>query len=171
MKLKRILCFIIGLSLIISLSIYPASASIDINNVDYNLNIFVNGAKVDFPDQKPFIETNIGRTYVPARFISEALNADVSWKEDTQQVIIVKHSENTKEKFYTSINLIVGKKTGYFEIVNNGSKKSFELDAPVVLINDRVMVPLRFVSEAFDVQINWTELSQDNRTRIDIISK
>jgi len=48
---------------------------------------FVNGVEVAL-DSTAFIEN--GRTYLPVRFVSENLGADVRWVGETQQVIITK---------------------------------------------------------------------------------
>jgi hypothetical protein len=39
-------------------------------------DVRVNGKLVSFPDEQPFIQD--GRTYIPVRFVAEALGADVS---------------------------------------------------------------------------------------------
>lgn len=48
---------------------------------------FVNGSKV-YLDVPPTIVKATGRTLVPIRFISESLNADVTWEEANKSVII-----------------------------------------------------------------------------------
>ena len=49
---------------------------------------YVNGEKVIL-DSPAFIEND--RTYTPIRFISERLNAEVEWIEETQEVVITKN--------------------------------------------------------------------------------
>ncbi len=48
---------------------------------------YINGKKVKL-DSPAFIAN--GRTYLPVRFVSEALGADVNWDAKTQQVVILK---------------------------------------------------------------------------------
>ncbi len=54
--------------------------------VDSN-TAYINGAAVEL-DSPAFIENS--RTYCPVRFVSEALNANVDWNDETKQVIITK---------------------------------------------------------------------------------
>lgn len=66
------------------------SVTIEGNNRYIELFVGSNLAKIDGEtitlDSTPFIQN--GRTYVPVRFISEALGANVEWVEALQQVII-----------------------------------------------------------------------------------
>lgn len=105
----------------------------------------VNGRLLTF-DQKPIIEN--GRTLVPFRAIFEALGADVSWNNDTQQV--------TAKRGDSHISLIIGDKNmlvNYNQIV--------QLDVPPKILNGRTMVPLRAVSEAYGANVSW-----DNSKRL-----
>ena len=51
---------------------------------DIKLN--VNGNNVVFPDQQPIVIE--GRTFIPLRFLAEALGAEVNWDQEHQLVII-----------------------------------------------------------------------------------
>lgn len=116
-----------------------------LTNSTKDILVFVDGNKIEF-DQKPIIQN--GRTLVPFRKIFEALNADVTWNNDTQQV---KAKRND-----TEISFIIGQKVLYI----NG-KDSISMDVAPQIINGRSMVPLRVVSEALGVEVNW-----DNNQRI-----
>ena len=50
-------------------------------------DVYVDGKRVNFHDQQPFIDEN-NRTLVPIRFIAEELGADVGWEPDTRTVTI-----------------------------------------------------------------------------------
>ena len=116
-----------------------------LTNSTKDILVFVDGNKIEF-DQKPIIQS--GRTLVPFRKIFEALNADVAWNNDTQQV---KAKRND-----TEISFIIGQKVLYI----NG-KDSISMDVAPQIISGRSMVPLRVVSEALGVEVNW-----DNNQRI-----
>lgn len=116
-----------------------------LTNSTKDILVFVDGNKIEF-DQKPIIQN--GRTLVPFRKIFEALNADVAWNNDTQQV---KAKRND-----TEISFIIGQKVLYI----NG-KDSISMDVAPQIINGRSMVPLRVVSEVLGVEVNW-----DNNQRI-----
>jgi hypothetical protein len=107
-------------------------------------HILVNGTEVTFKDAQPYIKDN--RTLVPIRFIVEQLGAQVGWDEKTKQVTI--------EKDDKKIILKIGSK----EVLINNSKVT--LDVPAEIKDERTMVPLRFISEAFGAQVGWDETNR-----------
>ena len=119
---------------------------------DYNVSVYLNGTLVDFPDQKPFIDVSADRVFVPVRFVSEALGAQVEWVREEQKILINKDGKQ--------IALYVGRK----EVFVDGRK--YTLDVAVRLVNGRTMVPLRFVSEALGAGVKWT--GQGSGGRVDI---
>lgn len=92
-------------------------------------------------DVAPYIEPSTGRTLVPIRFISEAFGADVEWEPEFKVVTIRLND--------TVIKLQVGNSMA----IVNGSK--VQLDQPPVIKDNRTMVPLRFISEAFGATVEW----------------
>lgn len=52
------------------------------------IKLAVNGEIINFEDQKPILIND--RTYVPVRFLAEALGAEVDW-DDTHKVVIIKN--------------------------------------------------------------------------------
>lgn len=109
----------------------------------YSLSIFVDGKMVFFPDQLPYVED--GRTMVPVRFITERLGAKVEWDEPKKAVIITHKT--------TQITLTMGHRAALRTF--DGHEQIVVLDAPATLKNGRVMVPLRFVSEAMGSEVQW----------------
>ena len=105
--------------------------------------VFVDGVQISF-DQQPIIRDD--RTLVPLRGVFEALGATVYWNNDTRSV--------TAYKDGTTVDLAIGSSTMYV----NGQPKY--LDVAGQIINDRTMVPLRAISEAFGAVVYW-----DNDTR------
>jgi hypothetical protein len=103
-----------------------------------NINVILDKYNlVVFPDQRPYIDAN-NRTLVPVRFISEELGATVLWNPDIRQVTII-YEGNT-------IKLPLNSNSA---IINDGfSDRQFDMGTRAVLTNNRVMVPLRFVTEA-----------------------
>lgn len=102
---------------------------------------------VDFEDQFPLVIN--GRTLIPVRAVAEILGAAVNWNQDYYQVEIEREGVN--------IILPVNYNTAYIGIT------PIELDVPAQIINDRTMVPLRFIAEAFEISVIWEE---DTRTVI-----
>ena len=102
------------------------------------VKVVINGEKINFDVQPTIIE---GRTLVPLRAIFEALGATVDWNGDTQTV--------TSEKEGTTISLQIGSNKMY---VNNSEKI---LDVAAKVINNRTLVPVRAISEAFGCNVEW----------------
>lgn len=85
-----------------------------------------------------------GRTLVPVRFIAEALGAEVSW-EAAEKKITIKDSDRVITLWVDKIMaLIDGLMT--------------ELDIPPLIIEGRTMIPLRFVAEALEAEVEWLPL-------------
>lgn len=106
------------------------------------INIYINNDLIDFYDVKPFIDES-SRTLVPVRLLSEDFGGKVEWLPASKEVIILKND--------TRITLEIGSK---FAKVND---QILEMDTQALILNDRTLVPLRFVSEAFDFEINYEQ--------------
>ena len=100
----------------------------------------VNGTKVSFPDTKPLGDEN-NRILVPVRFVSEALGAMVKWKSETKSVEITKGNDKV---------IIYYNKKDY---TVNDVKKT--MDTVATEKNGRILVPIRFVSEALGATVTW----------------
>jgi hypothetical protein len=98
----------------------------------------VNGQAIYFDQPPQNIE---GRILVPVRAIFEALGAGVVWQQETGTVIATRAG--------TTVTLQVGN----LQALKNTDK--IILDVPPQNIRSRVMVPLRFVSEAFGAYVSW----------------
>ena len=91
--------FLVVLSLIVfclaSVSVvYALSGNKTITVTYRNITIYVNGAKKTSSDE-PFIYN--GKTYVPLRFISEALDKDVNWDSKNNRIDINDKKTSTGE--------------------------------------------------------------------------
>lgn len=122
------------LSLLASAMMISSTAAVD---------LYVDGGQLH-PDVPPTIVSN--RTMVPLRSIFEALSADVQWNAETNTA--------TASKSDKTISVTLGSKTAYV----NGAAQT--LDVPAQLINNRTMVPARFVSESLDARVLWDEPAQ-----------
>jgi len=84
-----------------------------------------------------------GRTLVPIRAIIEAFGGDVGWEESTQTVLLSMDDD--------TIKLIINSNVAY---LNNTPKT---LDVAPTVINDRTMLPIRFVAEGFNLGVAWED--------------
>ena len=108
--------------------------------IELPLRVVVNGSKLEFPDEQPFIDEN-GRTQTPARFIGEALGATVTWDGNEKKAIFSLAG--------TTLVLYIGKK----EYDVNGVKK--QMDTEALLLGGRTFVPARYVAEALGATVDW----------------
>lgn len=102
-----------------------------------NIQIQVDGVVIP-SDTAPELKNN--RTMVPLRVISEHLGAKVDWSKS--EIILTKNE--------TRVVLQPGSDTA----VINGQSAS--LDAKTYINNNRTMVPLRFLAEAFGCEVNYS---------------
>ena len=114
----------------------PAPDTAENNAVQIKLTVgetsyTINGS-IRAMDTAPVIIGN--RTMVPLRFIAEALGAEVSWNGETRTAIV-----NLDD---TSLYITIG------ELAPG-------MDAPAVIINERTMVPLRYISESLGTEVGW----------------
>lgn len=101
--------------------------------------LFVNSEKINDLTMPPIILN--GYTLVPIREIFEPLGASVEWIKDTEEIEIIYKNNNLKIK--------VGNKN---TILNNNN---FEMLIEPKLINSKTMIPVRFVSEALGLNVEW----------------
>ena len=98
----------------------------------------LNGEYITF-DQAP-VNLN-GRILVPMRAIFTAMGAEISWDPTTKTV--------TGTKGDKVIVLTVGSSIARI----NGQEKA--LDVPATIIGSRTMVPIRFIGESLDADVDW----------------
>lgn len=103
--------------------------------------VVVDMDQVQFPDAQPYLDHEINRVRVPIRFVAEAMGAQVSWDQSSQTVTINRDG--------LEIKLIIDKGSA---LVNG---QVLTIDAPAKLVENRTMVPLRFISEAFGAKVDW----------------
>jgi hypothetical protein len=120
--------------LICALTVFAGNSAIKVS-VDSKILAF---------DSDPFIEK--GTTMVPMRRIFEALNANVEWVKETQQIIATDHNN--------CIILNVGKPIAQ----KNGNEVVLTV-APQI-VNGSTYVPVRFIAEALNADVSWDSASK-----------
>src|SRR5690625_3729292 len=103
---------------------------------DRTIGLVVDGEQLQ-PDVPPQMIDN--RTLVPVRWVSEALGADIKWDQENNRVL-VNSSDDTPVTDSSDIQLIV-------------DGEVLQPDVPPQLIDNRTMVPIRWVSEALGAEI------------------
>ena len=133
-KIKFLLTFLILLCfIIIPLPTFAAP--------DIDLLIDNNTLSFDVP---PTIIN--GRTLVPLRIIFESLGATVQWDSSTKSITGIRDN--------ITIFLQVDNTTA----LKNG--QDLILDVPATILDNRTMVPARFIAEALGAEVNWNEATR-----------
>ncbi len=130
---KRILSTILALTAALSCLSFSVSA-------EGAIRVFINHVRVQF-DVEPQIIND--RTMVPLRAIFEAMGATVLWNAETRTVTAIKGAH--------TVITTVGNTTMYV------NEKAVTMDVSPQIVNDRTLVPARFVAEAFDCTVEWIE--------------
>ncbi len=107
---------------------------------DSNIKLYVNNNEI-FCDTPPIIIS--GRTLVPVRAVFSGFDAEVNWDDSIKRVTVQKDDVN--------ISLDIGSKIA---VVNSNEKT---LDVEPIIINDRCMIPIRFVSETLGYDVKWND--------------
>jgi len=139
MKLRRWLLVLMMLLLCLPSVVSTAQAK------SSGISIQLDGVKLD-SDVSPYILPKVNVTMVPTRVISEGLGASVAW-EQSKRTVTIRKDGNT-------LQLTSGKTSALV----NGS--AVALDASVQIKQNRVMVPLRFISENLGLKVEWNQSAQ-----------
>lgn len=136
---------VILLALIILIAAIPANVF-----AEKPITIRVNGEVIQ-PDVEPFIQDD--RTYVPVRFVAEALGMDVDWgfSPVTEGLEVYLTAPNGREILINDMNVFCSDGLAY----NNIGIENY------ILKNDRTFLPIRFVANALHLKTGW---DQETRT-------
>jgi len=94
--MKKTMTFVLIILLVLGIFnvVYSSLGNKTITATYRNISIYVNGKKVT-PEIEPFIYN--GRTLVPLRFVSEALNKEVTWDATNNRIDISDVSQNNSQ--------------------------------------------------------------------------
>ena len=105
------------------------------------LRVSINGYRLDCGETDPVVKDD--RTLVPMRAIFEALGSGVAYNEKENAVYAIGNGK--------LIKLVIDSDTVY---INNEPQK---LEVPATTINDRTVVPLRFIAETLGADVDYSE--------------
>jgi len=155
------------IALVIIISIGIVSYAEEVTDKEFTISsikVAVDGKVIDFPDQQPILMND--RTYIPIRFLAEALGATVEWNGEYERVDIINGMQpsisadgNTKISYHLKLGkaqivFAENDKRGLSGFNNNPDWDKytgftvFEIENAPFLLNDRTMLPFRFVAEA-----------------------
>ena len=96
-------------------------------------------------DVAPYINNN--RTFVPVRFVADALGASVEWDAKTgtatlrSEENIIKLTTNSKWMQVSDYKPVVWKK--------------IKMDTAPHIVNNRMMIPIRYIAENLNCDVEW----------------
>lgn len=130
--MKKIKFIFIILLLVISMS--------NIVFAENNIDVFVNGEEI-LMESSPKIEE--GRTLIPIREVAEALGASVSWNQNSKSILIANQEVKIELKIDRSYAMVDDDKV--------------ILDVPPKILDEKTFIPVRFVAENLNAQVDWIE--------------
>ena len=108
------------------------------NRMHKRVSVQIDGEVVAL-DTPPMIQN--GRTMVPVRGVFEAMGAEVTWNEESRQVVI---SLADKKLVLVAESMVM-----------TAGDQEISLDVPAMIVNDRTFIPLRAVSESLGCEVSW----------------
>lgn len=129
--MKRLLIFLLSILLVLSIFI-PVSANHPPITLKYDGKV----VKCDVP---PVIRED--RTLIPARALFEELGADITWNS-SKKTVTVEYNDDV-------ILLTIGSKNATL------NKLKVAMDVPAMIVEDRTMIPVRFVAENLGFDVEW----------------
>ena len=133
MKMRKIKILLLVMTLLLSgMPTYASATNSTIQLIVDNKNIT--------ELSEPVIEN--GRVLVPIKFVSDAIGAEVTWDGDERTVLVKKDDKE--------LLLWIGSR-----LIKYGDRGYGVSDVAPKIINDRTYVPLRVVSNALSIGIEW----------------
>lgn len=109
-----------------------------------DISIQIDDTCLELSDSPKIINDN---ALVPLRDISEALNVQINWNEDTSTIDV--YGKNNK--YTLEINN---------EIVKSENNEIIILNTAPTIINNKTFVPIRFIAESMETNVFWDDLSK-----------
>ncbi|MBP6492557.1 MAG: N-acetylmuramoyl-L-alanine amidase [Clostridia bacterium] len=152
MRKLRLLMLLVTTMILMSLTVYADGTDISQTDIDegiafckeYPVALQVDGQNVNAEVPPVIIKE---RTMIPARAVFESMGATVDWNEDARLVEVTMGS--------SEVQLTIDSSTAFV----NGAQTTMEV--PAMIIDERTLIPVRFVAESLDCGIDW---NGDTRT-------
>lgn len=145
--MKKILSVILtGCMMLSCLTAQAAGRTYDVMTAlsdETEIHILYNDTVVQYEDVKP-VNTD-GRVMIPFRAALENMGASVDYNDENRLV--------TAKKGDIEIKFTLMDDTIYID--KNGAQSTITMDVPMIIVSDRTLVPIRFMSNAFDMQVGW----------------
>jgi hypothetical protein len=110
----------------------------------HNVTVKVNGYAIAMNEAPAYIDKNSQLTYVPLRFVSEALGAEIGWVANDVPI-----SATVTDPKHHEVKVLLDEKKAEID------GTVVQIEGPPVLQNGRTMVPLRIISEGLGAEVKW----------------
>ncbi|MBQ3226905.1 MAG: copper amine oxidase N-terminal domain-containing protein [Clostridia bacterium] len=105
------------------------------------ITVTYNGKDIKFDDAHPMTQSD--RTMVPLRAAMEQIGCEVGF--DKGEITIFRDDKK--------IQLFLGSKE--VTVSDDDVTNTYTMDVEPLVVNDRALVPIRFIAEALDCKVNW----------------
>ncbi len=109
-----------------------------------DIAVYIDGERIEF-DVEPQIINE--RTMVPMRKIFETLGAEVEWVPEPQMIFATRGAR--------CVLLQIGKSAIAVKDFATGEETRTQLDIAPVIVDERTLVPVRAISEAYGMDVEW----------------
>jgi hypothetical protein len=109
------------------------------------IDVTINGQNI-VTDTSPYIKDN--RVFLSLRSISDALQIDLLWIQEENKVTLTLKD--------TTIELFTEESLRNIALING---ENYIMDTPLEIVNNRTMVPARFISEHMGFHVEWDGFS------------
>lgn len=109
-----------------------------------SITVLLDGEPIEFDVQPQIINS---RTMVPMRAIFTALGAQVEWVEEHRLIVATKDT--------SIIAMMIDSPVMHIGDLVTNEQKQVELDSPPVIVDSRTLVPVRAISDALGVKVDW----------------
>lgn len=106
-----------------------------------NPKMTVNGEERNIDEQGTVPIAMDGRTLLPVRAVVEALGGTVIWDQDTRSVFI-----GFEDRL---LSMQMGNTTAFI------NEEEYVLDVAPIAVDGRTMLPIRFVAEGLNFNVDW----------------
>ena len=150
-KVCKLLVLLTAALMFLTLVSGVALAGAEESRVEFNIGetTFTENGKEDEMDVAPFIRN--GRTFIPVRYIAEALGAEADWEPKGSQV-------ETVYLECADLLITIGIGENMLSVLNkeSGDKEPISMDTAAFIENGRTFLPFRFIAQAFGADVAYS---------------
>jgi len=147
--MKKSIKIIVSLALALSMIMSFGMVSFAVEAVKSDIRVILDGNFIDFASVSPQMIN--GRVMIPFEPVASALGAKTTYDAPTKVITAV--LGDTVIKFTQGSDIL--------EVSNGGEVTSTVMDVKPVTLNGRLLIPVRYASESFGVNVSW---DKPNRT-------